>query len=83
MLRPSTFLASALLLLAAASVQSQYLPEWDSIDSRPLPQWFDDAKLGIFIHWGVYSVPAASNEWFGEEWFEWAWKCRFKHYRHH
>jgi len=31
---------------------------WASIDERPTPRWFQDAKLGIFIHWGVYSVPA-------------------------
>jgi len=30
----------------------------DSIDKRPTPPWFSDAKFGIFIHWGVYSVPA-------------------------
>ena len=31
---------------------------WRSIDERPLPAWYDDAKFGIFIHWGLYSVPA-------------------------
>jgi alpha-L-fucosidase len=31
---------------------------WQSIDSRPIPSWFQQAKFGIFIHWGVYSVPA-------------------------
>jgi alpha-L-fucosidase len=35
-----------------------YKPNWESIDSRPVPLWFQDAKFGIFIHWGVYSVPA-------------------------
>ncbi|MBT5873856.1 MAG: alpha-L-fucosidase [Candidatus Latescibacteria bacterium] len=35
-----------------------YLPTWDSLDSRPMPQWYNQAKFGIFIHWGVYSVPA-------------------------
>jgi len=35
-----------------------YEPKWESIDNRPIPQWFEDAKFGIFIHWGVYSVPA-------------------------
>ena len=32
-------------------------PTWESINERGYPQWFSDAKLGIFIHWGVYSVP--------------------------
>lgn len=35
-----------------------YEPSWDSIRQHPIPQWYDDAKLGIFIHWGLYSVPA-------------------------
>jgi len=35
-----------------------YEPTWESLDSRPIPEWFGDAKFGIFIHWGVYSVPA-------------------------
>jgi alpha-L-fucosidase len=38
--------------------QDRYTSDWASIDSRPVPQWFADAKFGIFIHWGVYSVPA-------------------------
>lgn len=37
---------------------SRYEPSWDVLKRHPLPQWFDDAKLGIFIHWGLYSVPA-------------------------
>ena len=43
---------AALLLCGAAA---QYAPTWASLDTRPLPQWFDDAKVGIFIHWGVFS----------------------------
>jgi len=35
-----------------------YRPTWESLDRRPIPKWFQDAKFGIFIHWGVYSVPA-------------------------
>jgi alpha-L-fucosidase len=51
-------LLSGWLISTAAPAQRQYTPDWASIDSRPLPQWFTDAKFGIFIHWGVYSVPA-------------------------
>ncbi|WP_165842335.1 alpha-L-fucosidase [Paenibacillus xerothermodurans] len=35
-----------------------YQPTWESLNEHKLPKWFMDAKLGIFIHWGVYSVPA-------------------------
>jgi alpha-L-fucosidase len=38
--------------------QTTYSSDWTSLDARPVPQWFKDAKFGIFIHWGVYSVPA-------------------------
>lgn len=46
----------------------QYDPTWASLDKRPLPQWYDDAKIGIFIHWGVFSVPSFRTEWF---WWDW------------
>ncbi|XP_026329740.1 plasma alpha-L-fucosidase-like [Hyposmocoma kahamanoa] len=39
-------------------------PDWDKLDLRPIPMWYDDAKIGIFIHWGVYSVPGFKSEWF-------------------
>ncbi len=45
--------------LAAEAVFGQsYTPDWESLDRRPVPEWFTDAKFGIFIHWGLYSVPA-------------------------
>jgi alpha-L-fucosidase len=42
----------------------KYTPDWDSLDKRPLPNWYDDSKVGIFIHWGVFSVPSFRSEWF-------------------
>ena len=35
-----------------------YTPDYDSLSRHEVPQWFRDGKLGIFLHWGVYSVPA-------------------------
>ena len=52
------------LVLMASTCTSKYEPTWESIDSRPLPEWFDQAKFGIFIHWGVFSVPSFGSEWF-------------------
>jgi len=49
------------------SVQLQYTPDWPSIDSRPLPKWFDESKIGVKIHWGVFSVPSFSSEWYSLE----------------
>ena len=37
---------------------------WDSLKHYTVPDWYQDAKFGIFIHWGLYSVPAFSNEWY-------------------
>ena len=34
-----------------------YEPTWESVSTHPLPDWYDDAKLGIFLHWGLYSIP--------------------------
>ena len=49
---------SAVLTSTAVLAGAQtYQPTWESIDRRPTPAWFTDAKFGIFIHWGVYSVP--------------------------
>jgi alpha-L-fucosidase len=48
----------ALGRLSTQTYQPTYQPTWDSIDKRPTPAWFSDAKFGIFIHWGTYSVPA-------------------------
>ncbi len=46
-----------------------YEPSWESLDSRPCPAWFDEAKFGIFIHWGVYSVPAWGPKGKYSEWY--------------
>jgi alpha-L-fucosidase len=55
--------------------QTRYEPTWSSIDSRPVPAWFQDAKFGIFIHWGVFSVPAwgPTDASVYEKYAEWYW----------
>jgi len=58
-----------LLLFAFLAVGlADYTPDWPSLDSRPIPKWYEDAKFGIFIHWGVYSVPSYGSEHF---WYRW------------
>jgi alpha-L-fucosidase len=47
----------------------RYEPTWESLDSHPLPRWFDDAKIGIFIHWGIFSVPAWAPRGRYAEWY--------------
>lgn len=58
-----------LLLIFLPLSNADYTPDWDSLDKRDLPRWYDESKFGIFMHWGVYSVPALKSEWM---W--WYWK---------
>ncbi|XP_022080343.1 alpha-L-fucosidase-like [Acanthaster planci] len=55
---------------AVAGVQARNEPNWESLDARPLPSSYDEAKIGVFSHWGVYSVPS-----YGSEWFWWNWQA--------
>ena len=52
--------ATVLLSVNAEEDRGKYAPNWASLDARPTPQWWVDAKFGIFVHWGPYSVPAYS-----------------------
>src|ERR1700722_16600398 len=47
-----------------ATQKGPFKADWDSLGAYPGPLWFRGAKLGIFIPWGVYSVPAFGNEWY-------------------
>ena len=47
-----------IFIVFSCTNKEKYEAKWDSLDKRPTPQWFKDAKFGIFIHWGLYSVPA-------------------------
>ena len=70
---PATRILLAALLAALslnAGAQTRYEPKWESLDQRPCPAWFQDAKFGIFIHWGLYSVPAWGVV---GEYAEWYW----------
>jgi len=77
-------LVSQYILMA----QKNYQPNWESLDSRKNPEWFADAKFGLFIHWGLYSVPAwgptdrdfkmdVGDDWqkrIGMRYAEWYWQ---------
>jgi alpha-L-fucosidase len=60
--------ASGLLKIGdvwATTGPSSYTASWSSVDQHPpAPEWFQDAKFGIYYHWGVFSVPAFGNEWY-------------------
>lgn len=44
--------------------------DWDSLRKHETPEWYQDAKFGIFIHWGLYSVPGYANEWYSRNMYQ-------------
>lgn len=56
--------------LFSQSATGPYTPDWTSLDQRPTPDWWQEAKFGIFIHWGVYSVPAFTPKGCYAEWYQ-------------
>ncbi|MDU7709666.1 MAG: alpha-L-fucosidase, partial [Clostridium sp.] len=56
-----------------------YKAHWDSLAFHKVPDWYKNAKFGIFIHWGVFSVPAYGSEWYPR----WMYKEGTDEYRHH
>lgn len=46
------------------NADQKYEPTWESLKTYRVPDWYQDAKFGLFIHWGVYCVPAFGNEWY-------------------
>ena len=63
----------------AIADQGPFRPDWESLQKYEAPEWYKDAKFGIFIHWGVYSVPAFGNEWYPRNMYE----PGFDAYKHH
>jgi alpha-L-fucosidase len=54
----------ALQRIRDAAQAGPFRPEWDALAAFEIPGWYQDAKFGIFIHWGVFSVPGFNNEWY-------------------
>ena len=59
--------------------EGPFRPDWESLQKYEVPEWYEDAKFGIFIHWGVYSVPAFGNEWYPRNMY----REESDEYRHH
>ena len=47
-----------------------YRDDWQSLEHHGTPVWFQDAKFGIFLHWGLFSVPAFGNEWYSRNMYQ-------------
>jgi alpha-L-fucosidase len=63
-LSQDTRVAEAVRQVDAVVARGPFAPQWASLEKFQVPQWYRDGKFGIFIHWGVYSVPAFGNEWY-------------------
>lgn len=58
-----------------------FTPTWESLRDRyRVPKWFNEAKFGIFIHWGLYSIPAHGNEWYERHMYQTDSKWHTEHY---
>jgi alpha-L-fucosidase len=69
--RTSVRMMVLLIAILPFTAKSQsYSPTWESLDRRPVPQWYRDAKFGIFIHWGVYAVPGWCEKGKYAEWYQ-------------
>ena len=56
-----------------------FAADWESLTDFKIPRWYEDAKLGIFIHWGIFSVPAFANEWYSRNMYK-AGTPEFEHH---
>ena len=56
-----------------------FTANWDSLGAYRVPDWFRDAKFGVFLHWGIYSVPAFGNEWYSRNMYQQG-NATFKHH---
>jgi alpha-L-fucosidase len=75
----STLFIALFCFLQVNAQQTKYQATWQSLDTYQVPDWFRDAKFGIFIHWGVYAVPAFQNEWYPRNMYQ----KDSKEYKHH
>src|SRR5690349_21586170 len=63
----------------AGEQHGPFRADWESLQKYETPEWYRDAKFGIFIHWGAYSVPAFGNEWYPRLMYE-SGSREFKHH---
>ncbi|WP_242088803.1 alpha-L-fucosidase [Curtobacterium sp. DN_7.5] len=59
--------SEALAAVRAVIAAGPYDATWESLQRYTPPRWYQDAKFGVFLHWGVYSVPAFRNEWYSRD----------------
>lgn len=73
------FCLVVLWLSNKVKAQEKYQATWESLSKYKTADWFRDAKFGIFIHWGVYSVPAFGSEWYPRQMYQQG-SAEYKHH---
>jgi alpha-L-fucosidase len=71
--------AEAVKKVDEVAVRGPFHPAWGSLERTQVPEWYLDAKFGIFIHWGVYSVSAFGSEWYPRQMYK-KDTAEFKHH---
>jgi len=77
--KPGSGKADSLATIQTVVARGPFSESWDSLANFKTPEWYLDGKFGIFIHWGVYSVPAFGNEWYPRNMYR-AGTPEFKHH---
>ncbi len=72
--------AEYLHTIEQVNAQGKYRPDWESLAGHETPEWYRRGKFGIFIHWGVYSVPGFGNEWYSRNMYDPGHR-EFEHHR--
>lgn len=69
-----------LKLIDEVNERGKFKPDWASLSHHKAPEWYMRDKIGVFIHWGIYSVPAFGNEWYSRAMYD--PNCReFEHHK--
>ncbi len=71
--------AAGVTLIDKVIAEGRYKADWQSLCAHKTPEWYYRGKLGIFIHWGIYSVPAFGNEWYSRNMYD----PSHREYEHH
>ena len=66
--------------VAAGDASGPFRPDWLSLKQYRTPEWYEKARFGIFIHWGLYSVPGFGNEWYSRNMY-WEGTPEYAHHR--
>ena len=65
--------------IEAVIAAGPFRDSWESLSRHKMPDWYEKSKLGIFVHWGVYSVPGFGNEWYSRNMYN----PKREEYAHH